>query len=294
MNTELIGINAALLSAASWALGATLFKQIGDFASPLAITLSKGMVSIILLSMALFFVDYTAIPWQDLSLLCLSGILGVAVGDTLFFAALRDLGPTALIVFFMSGQILTALLAMVFLGEIPPTQTWCGIAITTIGIGAVMWAKIASDQDRKTTRIRGVLLGTLFMLCMSASVIIAKPCLASVSTVWATLIRLTAGTLCILLLGICTGKINDWINPFLDKNRLILFLISVCVVTFGGFWLSLVAIKYVGIAIANTLGATEALFILPLSYFFLKERIEKIEVFGTIVATVGILLIYTN
>jgi drug/metabolite transporter (DMT)-like permease len=194
----------------------------------------------------------------------------------------------------MSGQILTALLAVVFLGEMPPLKTWIGIFITVLGIGTVLWSKVLADKEKMSTGIRGVILGILFMLSMSVSVIIAKPALASVSTVLATFIRLAAGTVCMALFGMSTGKINDWINPFLNKKMLILFISSVFVVTFGGFWLSLVAIKYVDVAVANTLGATEALFVLPLSYIFLKERIEKLEIAGTLLAVCGVLLICTS
>lgn len=294
MNPEFIGISAALLSAASWAAGAILFKKVGEIASPFGMTLSKGLVSIILLGIAMVFIGYDTISLNSVMLLCLSGILGIAVGDTLFFAALQDLGPNTLIVFFMSGQILTALLAVAFLGEIPPLKTWIGIAITTIGIGTVLRAKILADKEKMSTGIRGVILGILFMLSMSVSIIIAKPALASVSTVWATFIRLSAGTVAMLIFGLSTGKITDWINPFLNKKMLILFISSVFVVTFGGFWLSIVAIKYVDVAIANTLGATEALFVIPLSYIFLKERVGKIEIGGTLLAVCGVLLICTS
>jgi drug/metabolite transporter (DMT)-like permease len=63
----------------------------------------------------------------------------------------------------------------------------------------------------------------------------------------------------------------------------------VTVVTFGGFWLSLLALKYVEVSIASTLNATEPLFILPLSAIFLKEPITKKALWGTAIALLGIL-----
>jgi len=294
MNPEVIGISAALGSAASWAVGAILFKRIGEIATPFGMTLSKGIVSIFLLGIVLFFLGYDSIPMKSVLFLCLSGILGIAIGDTLFFAALQDLGPNALIVFFMSGQILTALLAVFFLGEIPPVKTWIGIIITTSGIATVLWAKILMDNEKRSSGLRGILFGTLFMISMSVSVIIAKPALESVSTVWATFIRMAAGTAGMIILGLATGKMNEWVAPFLNKKMITFFISSVFVVTFGGFWLSIVAIKYVDVAIANTLGATEPLFILPLTFFFLKERITKMESIGTILAVSGVILICTN
>ncbi len=44
------GITAALVSAASWAVGSFLFKSLGEVFSPLAMTLSKGVFSLVKLS----------------------------------------------------------------------------------------------------------------------------------------------------------------------------------------------------------------------------------------------------
>ncbi len=76
--------------------------------------------------------------------------------------------------------------------------------------------------------------------------------------------------------------------PFREPRLLGLFVVSVCVVTFGGFWLSLVAIKYVDVSIAYTLNSTEPLFILPLAVLILKEKITLRALLGTVVALAGI------
>jgi drug/metabolite transporter (DMT)-like permease len=69
------------------------------------------------------------------------------------------------------------------------------------------------------------------------------------------------------------------------------FVLSVCVVTFGGFWLSLVAIKHVEIAIANALGAAEPLFVIPLAVVFLKERVTLMEIAGAVLTVFGVVLL---
>ncbi|WP_289021632.1 DMT family transporter [Desulfobacter postgatei] len=293
MKPELIGIIAALISAASWAAGSFLFKRIGESVSPFGMTLVKGTISIVFLGLALAVTGYGAISTNAVFLLCLSGVIGIAVADTLFFAALQDLGPVALVVFFMMGQILTAVLAIFFLGEMPPLKAWAGIFFTLAGIGTVLWHKISLDKDSKRSGIRGTILGALSMICMSTSTIIAKPALDSVSTIFATLLRMTSGTLCILLFGIFTQQVKDWLAPVRNIKMVTRFVFSVAVVTFGGFWLSLVAIKYVDIAIASTLSATEPLFLIPMAIVLFKEKISAWEVVGIVSATSGVFLIIT-
>ena len=287
----MIGITAALGSAASWAAGSFLFKRIGEGVSPFGMTLVKGVIGIVFLMAALSFTGSRTIETESVLFLSLSGLLGIAVADTLFFAALQDLGPVTIVVFFMMGQIVTAMMALYWLGEIPSMQTWVGICVTLAGVGAVLWPKFGSNAISKRSGIRGVLLGAVSMLCMSASTVVAKPALESVSTIMATLIRMISGTMCILFFGLATNRIRQWLIPVRNMRLITLFVFSVAVVTFGGFWLSLVSIKYLDVAIASTIGATEPLFVIPLALVFFNERISLLESLGAVGASIGVVLL---
>jgi drug/metabolite transporter (DMT)-like permease len=286
MDLRIIGIAAALGSAASWAVGSILFKQLGERISPLAMTLAKGGVSVVFLGSTLVFTGYKGVEQQSLLLLILSGLLGIALGDTFFFEALQDLGPHALVLLLMLGEVLTIVLAILVLGETPTLATWLGIVLVIFGIGIVLFAKLSGDKQ--ASRLRGIAFGLLSVLCMSVSIIIAKKGLESISAIQATFIRMLSGTIGMFCFGMVTQRLKRWVLPFNDSKLVSLFLVSVCVVTFGGFWLSLVSIKYVDVAIANTLNSTEPLFILPLTAIFLKEKITLREVVGTAIAILGI------
>jgi drug/metabolite transporter (DMT)-like permease len=254
-------------------------------------TLVKGAIGIAFLAAALLLADPCKITAASLFYLGVSGILGIAVADTLFFAALQDLGPVALVVFFMSGQIVTALLAILLLKEMPSLGSWVGIGVTLAGVGAVLWQKFGANASSNPSGIRGVILGSLSMLCMSGSTVIAKPALESVSTIMATMVRMMSGTLGILFFGLATRRIRQWLGPVRNMEMIARFVFSVAVVTYGGFWLSLVAIKYLNVAVASTLSATEPLFVIPLAVVFFKERISMLETIGAICATCGVMLL---
>ena len=290
-NYKLIGICAALGSAASWAVGSILFKKIGESVSPFGMTLVKGVVSIVLLGVVLIFVGYDRIATESLLLLILSGILGIAIADTLFFAALQDLGPIVLVVYLMVGQLLTALLGILFLQEIPSFTEWIGIVLTVAGVCSVLWTKLSGDMDVKHSGLRGVILGGLSMMCMSGSTIIAKPALMNVSTLMATFIRMVSGTIGVIIFGTMSCRLVTWVGPVRNMKMISRFFISVCIITFGGFWLSLVAIKHLDVAVATTLSATEPLLIVPLAIIVLKERVSFGQIAGTVLATSGIFLL---
>jgi drug/metabolite transporter (DMT)-like permease len=288
-DTRIIGVAAALASAAAWAGGTILLKPIGDRIPSFAMTLAKGAVSLALLAAALLAAGAAPVAPGDLALLAASGLLGIAAGDTCFFEALKDLGPVALLVLMTAGLALTPLCAALFLGEPVTWPRAAGVALVAAGIAVVLSAGLSGGAARP--RLRGVAFGLAAVACMTASTLAARTALASVSAIQATFLRMAAGTAGVLLLGAATGRLRAWAVPFGDGGLARRFVLAVTVVTFGGFWLSLVALKHVDVATANTLGSTEPLFALPLAAVFLRERPTLRGLSGCAVATAGMVLL---
>jgi len=61
---------------------------------------------------------------------------------------------------------------------------------------------------------------------------------------------------------------------------------------FLGVWLSLIAIQLTHIGVASTLMALPPIFLLPISYFVFKERLGWAAVAGTIVAMMGVAILF--
>lgn len=292
----MLGIIAALVSAFSWSIGSILFKKISETATPLGMTLAKGVIGFFLLGTVYYLEGITAMPLDVFLSLAVSGIIGIALGDTFFFLSLQDLGPKTQVIFFMMGQIVTAVLGMIFLHDIPTPVEWFGIFVTISGVALVLWQKIFSDSnpDNATTSFKGIIYGALSMLCFSVSLLLAKDSLQHVTTISATFIRVISGTAGVLLFGLFTNKVGDWMMPFSNMKSFAFLFMSVFVVMFGGFWLSLFSIKYVNIGVASALSATEPLFVLPLAFFLLKEKISLYEIIGALLSVFGVILIISN
>jgi drug/metabolite transporter (DMT)-like permease len=286
-----LGVAAALGSAASWSVGALLFSRLGESLSSFAMTLVKGAISVVLLgAMTLLVRGYSDIGSQAYSYLALSGLLGIAVSDTFFFSALKELGPRAVVLLATLGQVVTVLLAVVFLGERLPVWGWVGIALIVSGIATGVFPEKTREG---TSSLRGIVYGLLSVLSMSVSVILTKKGLDGVSTVYATLIRMLAGTLGMLLIGMLTLRLKTWVSPFNDRSLMARFLVAVFVITIGGFWLAVVAFKYTSVAVASSLISTEPVFILPLSVVFLKEKLTTRAVAGAVIAVAGVIALCT-
>ncbi|HJV65348.1 MAG TPA: DMT family transporter [Geomonas sp.] len=287
-----IGAMAALGSAASWSLGAVLFNRLGESLSSFAMTLVKGAMSVALLALLTLLVGgYSVIGQEAFGYLALSGLLGIALSDTFFFAALKELGPRDIVLLATVGQVFTVVLAVVLLGERLPYSGWAGIGLILTGITVGM---VAGPSEEGRSSVKGIVFGLISVLSMSISVILTKKGLEHVSTLYATTIRMLAGTLGMLVVGIATRRIGQWVSPFKESRLLWRFLAAVCVITFGGFWLAIVAFKYTTVAVANSLISTEPIFILPISAFVMREKVTAQAVAGAVIATVGVVVLCTS
>jgi drug/metabolite transporter (DMT)-like permease len=82
--------------------------------------------------------------------------------------------------------------------------------------------------------------------------------------------------------------------PFKNTKILLLTGFTVFIVIFGGFWLSLVSLKFIGASISTILNFTTPLFILPLAAVFLKQKTTLLETIGSLLAITGIALIFSS
>lgn len=285
---ELIGILAAIASAASWACGTIVFDRLGKYVPPAGITFIKSSLSIVLLALlTLFTGGFTSVGIQDCALLAMSGIIGIAVGDTLFFKSLSDLGPKVQVLYFMLGQVITMLLSFLFLGEILSLQEYIGALTLLTGIVIVIWGK----QEDHPNKLRGIIFGFLSILCFSVSSIVVKYTIADIDAISATFYRMFFGTIGILFVGVSSSKIKDWIQPLKQGRIFGLFLFNVLVITFGGFLLSMVAIKNISVSLASVLSTSEPVFVLLFAYLINKDKATRRELLGAAIAIVGLIIV---
>ena len=91
-----------------------------------------------LLALALQLPFILALPWQASSravlLLAASGVLGIALGDSLFFAALRRLGTRRTLTIDAGGPAVTTLAGVAWLGEIPGARQLLGVALISLAV----------------------------------------------------------------------------------------------------------------------------------------------------------------
>jgi len=285
---EITGIIAALTSAASWAFGTVVFERIGRVMPYAGITFMKSLLSLILMLLFVMIVgNIKTISTHDVIILTISGIIGIAIGDTLFFKSLQDLGAKVQVLYFMLGQVVTMLLSFMLLGDVLSVKEYIGAVVLLLGIVIVTWGK----QENHPNKIRGIIGGFISILCFSLSTIMIKYTEEQIDVVSASFYRMLAGTIIMMVIGTTTHSIKTWIEPLMSMRIFTLFLINVFVITVGGFILSMYAIKNISVSLASILSTTEPVFVIILAFTINHERISRREILGTIITIVGLLII---
>ncbi|MDP1852901.1 MAG: DMT family transporter [Candidatus Omnitrophota bacterium] len=294
---EIVGSFAALASAVAWAFSSILFRRIGDKVPALSMNFGKCIIGILLLGLMVLIAGIETISLRAFLILGASGLLGIALGDTLFFKALICLGPRlAVLLGATVGPVVTVILAMVFLGESLSSLGWTGLFLTLGGVAYVLREQFVLDKVEEKAEKKlnsGIKYISLSILCTSVGIILAKIGVISVSPLQATFLRFLWAFIGLAVWGAVNGKIKTWLTPFKkDRALLRLIFLAVCVAVFGGFWLFIVSLKYVEASIATILNCTEPIFILPIAAVMLKEKITLKAILGALVAVGGIILIF--
>lgn len=291
-----IGELSAILAALAWAIGSLLYGLIGRRASAGTMNAGKLLTGVVVLAAARL--AWTGSAWPagvsrwDLGLLAVSGLIGLAVGDTAYFGAIRAVGaPRALLILSAAPVIATGLGLM--LGERLTGLDVAGIVVTLLGIVLVIYRRPDATASSRAALGRGVALAVLAAACQAVGAVLARKAMqGGVDPLGASVIRLAVGLCGMVVVGSMGGQARMWLAELgQDRNWAKIAgaaLIGTCI----GVFLSLVALSYSrSVGVASTLLATSPVFVLPMAHAFRIEKATLRGVVGTLVAVAGVALL---
>ena len=262
---QTIGVLAALAAALCWTVSSALWRQLPTSLTAAQLNLLKNWLALLLLLPALL-----ARPWsyqpQALVLLGLSGVLGIALGDSLYFAALRRLGTRRTLTLDAGGPAVTAVAGLVWLAEVPTLQQWLGLALITAALVLVALQQPAVGGAPPPAAQRlGVLLALGALLAGSGGALLARAALrdGAVDPLQATLVRLLVAGL--VLLPLARGLPGWPPRPRPAQRRWPLWLLATLLGTSAGIALQQTALQRLPGGMAVSLLATAPLMALPLA-----------------------------
>ncbi|MEO0098967.1 MAG: DMT family transporter [candidate division WOR-3 bacterium] len=288
-----LGEIAALGTAFSWSFGSIFFtfasRQIGAFmVNRLRLTIA---FSFIIITHYLIFGRLSPLAssfsWFWLGL---SGLIGFTIGDTLLFRAFVLLGPRLTMLVMSLVPVFGSILARIFLNETLSQAKILAILITLFGI---TWAIGKRNGGRPTNYRFGIISALGAAFCQALGLFASKKGLGNnLSPISGNLIRVLVGTTTLWLFPLFWRNLGKTFKKLQDRNIFLPLLGGAIFGPFLGVGLSLIAIQRTKIGIASTLMALPPVILIPLSRWIFKERISLSAIFGTIIAFLGVALIF--
>lgn len=291
-----LGEFAALGTAVCWSFGSTAFTIASRRIGALAVNRLRLLLGCALLLVTHVLLLGRAIPhpldlWH-LGFFGASGLIGFALGDSLLFQSFALVGPRLGMLLMSGAPIMTTLIGLVVLHESPSWLRALAMTISVMGIALVILDKRESEIRAKGYR-RGIISGIGAALCQAIGLVLSRAGLTpGYSALSGNLIRITIATIGVWVVAGSTGKAGETWRRLSDRPALNALLAGAVCGPFLGVWLSLVAIQHTQVGVASTIMALPPVLLIPMSRIFFKEQVTLRSVIGTLVATLGVALIF--
>ncbi len=171
-----IGVISALLAAFSWTAASFIWRSEAQYFDAIQINFAKNFIAAIV-----FLPFIVSITWpvniDFIIILLISGIIGIALGDSFYISALKRLGSRRTLTLDSFSPVLANLLGVLIIGESLPFKAWVGTSLVTISLLILSREKIADRngvEQLPNSKLRGFLYTFLYMLCAVIAGILSR------------------------------------------------------------------------------------------------------------------------
>jgi drug/metabolite transporter (DMT)-like permease len=293
-----IGEIAALMAAACWASASLLYS--GTKLSAWGMNCGKNVIATTVFSLQLLVIA----GWNSSAVfnagretwwwLAWSSVIGIVIGDTLYFRSLQILGPRKALIVSTTAPVLAAALGYAFLSEAMSVMMLTGMIMTLSGVSYVVADRRSVSEAPGLfpgSTIQGVLAGLGGAICQALGGVCSRVGMRDCDGVEGAFIRLAVSTVCVVCVLLCQRQFRQVARSLFDHSVMKTFFSAVLLGTWLGIWLSQVAYKFATVSVTTTLLATAPLFAAPLVRIVYGHSITWSAILATTVAVVGVFLI---
>ncbi|MHC5110752.1 MAG: DMT family transporter [Planctomycetota bacterium] len=294
--TPYLGEIFALLAALNWAFALVLFKRSGEAVSPLSLSLFKNVVAVVLFAA---LIGCFGLPAEDLAgfdsgnvwLLALSGILGIAIADTMLFHSLNRIGVGLLTIVECTYTPLMIAFSWYLVSEEITRSNVIGGALVLSAIFMVAGHKAPPGLTRSEL-LGGICWGIGAILLMVYGIVMVKPIIEEQPLIPVTVIRLLAGTVALAVIMALSKQRRQWFAIF--KPAYATWKTCVPAAFFGSFlamvfWIG--GFKYTAGSRAAILNQTSTIMALIFATWILKEPFTRQKMAAACLAVAGVLVV---
>ena len=290
----LFGSTLGLIGAALYAFSLVVYRSQKDEITPLAISAIKMWVALpfmALLMLLLIGVTPIVVPILTVVILALSIILGAVVGDTIYLVSQERIGVSYAFPIAMSFPILTFAFTIWFLGEPVILSRLVGVFIAVTGVIMISREQNRASGDDETKMrydLLGIGLAVLVSILYATATTILQVGIEDVDPIVGNFIRIIFGSIVFIpMVGFATSRGM----PRPTKRAAKLVVVAAFFGMAVGSLLYVAAVKYAGAAIASVMGTVAPLFAVPVSVFYLKERLTRMAALGIAFTVIGVVMV---
>ena len=191
------GLVAALAAAMAWTGASALWRSLSGAGTALELNgLKNGLATILFLPVLI------TVPWKDQTsavlLLLLSGVAGIAAGDSFYLGALRRLGTRRTLTVEATNPVLACIGGVLLMGDKVSTTDWLGAGVVALAVTLIAGHSRADEDVSRNAS--GIALALLSVICGLCGAFLARAVLISstLSPLQTASIRLIGGWLGLL------------------------------------------------------------------------------------------------
>jgi len=219
---------------------------------------------------------------------------------------LHKIGANRVAVVDSFSPVVVHIYAIIILSE-PPLSIIqiLGFFITIAGLLILTYENDYDDIDYNTKRF-GIILVLGAMMCTGFGAVYLKTVLERIAelglprldeiklNLWVTAFRLIPGVVLSWIIFSFQKDRHQLLKPLKDKNNYRPLIIASIFGPFLALGCWILALSSLEASTASIIGQTSVIFIVILSWLFLKEKITQLRILSTIFVFIGVILVIVN
>jgi drug/metabolite transporter (DMT)-like permease len=231
--------------------------------------------------------------WMWLSL---SGVIGLALGDAFLFQSYVLVGARIGTLLLSLSTVFGVLEAWLIFGETLRMGQMLGIALALAGIIWVV-AERGNGKNQGSHHVgSGIILGILSAICNATGLVLSRQGMAgNFSPFQGNVIRMLAALLALILIMGFQKQTRQTVQVLRENSSALgLLALAALIGPVLGVSSSLLAVQHAKVGVASVLTSLSPIFMLPISYFFFKERLGWQAIAGTMLAMIGVTILFVT
>ncbi len=282
-----------LLSAATFATSSVMMKKMDTYSSPINLNFYRALVGGIFFTVHLLIAgllgELLLLNLLTILFLVLSVLFNVVLGDTSYFASQEKIGVKISTPIINTYPIFTIILAYFLLDE-QITIAYIGGTLVII-IGIILLSQGTKDEvPDKDDRVTGFILAFISVLLYAVGVLMVTIASTDTDPVVANSIRLPAATLLLFMMRPFSNNKDREYEPK-GKKFMFMMIITGILGTYLSSLFLVISAQKLGAGMTSVLTSLGPLFALPMAFFWLKEKITKSVIFGTVLTIFGLFIV---